>query len=137
MDLNTQYNRAIVAVARGETVAELDTIIANSPFCRQHFDLHVADEKRRNPITGSTLPPDFVPPDAAQPQEKKPVTGFTDFCRAHGFEPIELNAEQLENFSDMHAKLCAANEDEAERENLPESAVKGMRWTTRSGLILD
>jgi hypothetical protein len=130
MDHNEQYNRAIVAVARGEPVAELDTIIANSPFCRQHFDLHVADEKRRIPITGSTLPPDFVPPDAAEPQEK-PMTGFTDFCRGHGFEPSEMTAEQLEHFSDMHAKLCAANEDgsepepqeEAEKKNLPEGSV--------------
>jgi hypothetical protein len=55
------------------------------------------------------------------------MTGFTDFCRAHGFEPSEMTAEQLEHFSDMHAKLCAANEDGSNTQPEEEAETKNLK----------
>jgi hypothetical protein len=60
-------------------------------------------------------------------QGEIPVTKFTDFCRGHGFEPSEMTAEQLENFSDFHAQLCAANPDGSEPEPQEEAETKNLK----------
>ncbi len=49
------YDQAVIAVARGETVPNLNEIIAHSRFCRDAFDSHVRQERQR--IAAESNPP--------------------------------------------------------------------------------
>ncbi len=51
------YDRAVEATARGETVPNLNEIIAHSRFCRNAFDSHVKQERERIAALSAPRPP--------------------------------------------------------------------------------
>lgn len=51
------YDQAVIAVARGETVPNLTEIIAHSRFCRDAFDSHVRQERQRIEAENNPPPP--------------------------------------------------------------------------------
>jgi len=57
LSIDDQYNRAVEATARGETVPNLHAIIQASQFCRDAFDGHVRQERARIAAKSAPRPP--------------------------------------------------------------------------------